>query len=322
MNHRILVLGGGSIGTRHAKNLLECNAGEVMIVEPDEQRCAVLARELKVQTHTDGDQAIASFKPDIVFVCSPTALHVPQAIKAVEAGAHVFIEKPLSHALEGVEELQKLVEKEKHVVMVGCNMRFHPGVKEVKRLLEEGAIGTPVSARIVYSGYLPSWRPGQDYKKSYSASSEQGGVVLDCIHEIDLALWEFGPAEVTESKVTPATSIGLKTDGLAEIMLRHTNRIESSIHLSFIDEQFERSQHITGSEGSLSWDFERGTVERYGKDGSLAETIRQPKDWESNQMFLEELHHFLNAVETGSPPTGSLDEATSALKIALTVRKR
>ncbi|OGJ78490.1 hypothetical protein A2398_02505 [Candidatus Peribacteria bacterium RIFOXYB1_FULL_57_12] len=265
---------------------------------------------------------MTEWKPDLVFVCSPTALHVPQAMKAVEAGAHVFIEKPLSHTMEGVEELRKLVEKEKHVVMVGCNMRFHPGVKEVKRLLEEGAIGTPMSARIVYSGYLPSWRPGQDYKKSYSASVSQGGVVLDCIHEIDLALWELGPAEVTQAKVTPATSIGLETDGLAEITLRHTNGAESNIHLSFIDEKFERSQQITGSEGSLSWDFERGMVERYKKDGTLAETIRQPEGWEPNQMFLEELNHFLNAVETGSPPMGSLDEATSALRIALTVRKR
>jgi len=320
MKHHILVLGGGSIGTRHARNLLARNAGEVMIVDLDEKRRASLAQELNAQTGADSDSAIVEWKPDIVFVCSPTALHVPQALKAIEAGAHVFIEKPLSHTIQGVEELRQKAQKKKRIVMVGCNMRFHPGIQEVKRLLAEGAIGTPVSARIVYSGYLPSWRPEQDYKKSYSASAEQGGAVLDCIHEIDLALWELGPAKVTKSQVLPATSIGLKTDGLAEISLRHASGAESSIHVSFVEQNFERSQKIMGNQGSLSWDFERRTVERYGKDGTLAETIRQPKGWEPNQMFLEELDHFLNTVEHGTIPMGSLDDASRALEIALTVK--
>ncbi|MDD4286964.1 MAG: Gfo/Idh/MocA family oxidoreductase [Candidatus Peribacteraceae bacterium] len=317
---RALVLGGGSIGTRHTRNLLKRGISNVTIADPDPERCRALTKELGIRVESDEHAAFASSDPDIVFVCSPTALHVPQALRAVEAGAHVFIEKPLSHTMEGARELQKKSREKKHTVMVGCNMRFHPGIQEVKRLLAEGAIGVPVSARIVYSGYLPSWRPGQDYKKSYSASVEQGGAVLDCIHEIDLALWEFGPGTVTASKVLPAAKIGLATDGEAEIILKHTSGTESSIHISFMEEKFERSQGITGTAGSLSWDFERGTVERYGKDGSLAETIRQPKDWESNQMFLEELDHFLHAVEHGTIPMGSLDDAIRALEIALTVK--
>lgn len=319
-SHRILVIGGGSIGTRHARNLLSRRTGVVIVIDPDPSRREALEKEFGVRTGTDVSAALASFQPDIVFICSPTALHVPQALQSVGAGAHVFMEKPLSHSLEGVEELRRKAQETKRIVMVGCNMRFHPGVKEVKRLLAEGAIGVPVSARIVYSGYLPSWRPGQDYKKSYSASVEQGGAVLDCIHEIDLALWEFGPGTVTASKVLPAAKIGLATDGEAEIILKHTSGTESSIHISFMEEKFERSQGITGTAGSLSWDFERGTVERYGKDGALAETIRQPKDWESNQMFLEELDHFLHAVEHGTIPMGSLDDAIRALEIALTVK--
>jgi len=317
---RILVIGGGSIGTRHTRNLLVRAVGDVMVVDPDNTRREALADELHVRTGANADSALTAFKPDIVFVCSPTALHVPQAIKAVDIGAHVFIEKPLSHSMEGVEELCRKAREKKRVVMVGCNMRFHPGLKELKHLLDAGAIGASTAARIVYSGYLPNWRPQQDYRQSYSASVEQGGAVLDCIHEIDLALWEFGPAAVIASKVLPATKIGLITDGEAEITLRHTGGVESHIHLSFMDKQFQRSQHIMGTAGSLSWDFTRGVVERRGKDGSLVEIIRQPAEWESNQMYMEELNHFLNAIETKSTPMGSLDAALAALQIALTVR--
>ncbi len=319
-SRRILVIGGGSIGTRHTRNLLARTAGDVMVVDPDSARREALADELHVRIGANADAALTAFRPDIVFVCSPTALHVTQAIKAVDSGAHVFIEKPLSHSIEGVEELRQKALERKRTVMVGCNMRFHPGLKEVKRLLDAGVIGTPVAARIVYGGYLPNWRPQQDYRQSYSASVEQGGVVLDCIHEIDLALWEFGLATVTASKVLPATKIGLSTDGEAEIFLRHTGGAESHIHLSFMEEQFQRSQHVTGTVGSLSWDFTRGAVEWREKDGALVEIIRQPAGWEPNQMYMEELDHFLNAVETESTPMGSLNEALAALQIALTVR--
>ncbi|MDD5751483.1 MAG: Gfo/Idh/MocA family oxidoreductase [Candidatus Peribacteraceae bacterium] len=318
--HRILVLGGGSIGARHARNLLVLNAGEVTIFEPEEKRRKVLEEELKIPAIGNESEAFAAARPDIVFVCSPTALHIPQAIRAVEAGAHVFLEKPLSHTMEKAEELREKAEKGRRIVMVGCNMRFHPGTATVKRLLASGAIGTPIAARILYSGYLPAWRPQQDYRKSYSASPDQGGVVLDCIHEIDLALWYFGPGKVTGACVLPALSIGLETDGLAEMLVKHETGVLSSIHVNFIEQGMRRGCHILGSSGALSWDFTRGSVKQRGSMGKVTAEFKQPETWTPNQMYVDELQHFLDAVEQNKAPFGSLEEATQALKIALAVR--
>ncbi|MBI1812281.1 Gfo/Idh/MocA family oxidoreductase [Candidatus Peregrinibacteria bacterium] len=318
--YRILVLGGGSIGTRHARNILGMGVGDVTVFEPDEERRATVKRLLDVQAIADEDEAFAVSKPDIVFVCSPTALHVPQALRAVETGAHVFIEKPLSNTMDGVAELREKTMQKQRVVMVGCNMRFHPGPSAVRELLTEESIGIPLASRISDGGYLPLWRPQQDYRKSYSASPTQGGAILDCIHEIDLALWYFGPGAVVGSCVLPATSIGLDTDGLAEMLIKHTSGVLSSVQVNFIQHDFRRSCHVIGTEGSLAWDIARGTVERIGRNGVALEVRQQAWNWETNHMYLDELKHFFHAVERQTLPFGSLEEATQALAIALAVR--
>ena len=318
---RILVSGGGSIGARHARNIQAIALGEVTISEPDAARRAVLQKEFGVVIEPDYEAALAAQQPDIVFVCSPTGLHVPQARAALRAGAHVFIEKPLSHSMEGIAELVQEATQAKRMVMVGCNMRFHPGPATVKRLVDDGAIGDPIAARIVTGSYLPAWRPHQDYHKSYSASPEQGGAVLDCIHEIDLALWYFGPASVQSAAVLPAHSIGLETDGLAEILLQHASGVLSSVHLNFIQREQRRSCHIIGTEGSLLWDICTGAVEHFGADGLVVEVHAQPQSWDMNQMYIQELEHFRDAINNGIVPFSSLKEAVQALRIALDVRQ-
>src|SRR5207247_166630 len=139
------------------------------------------------------------------------------------------------------------------VSMVACNMRFHPGPAQVKQLLESSAIGKPLSARIHVGSYLPRWRAGQDYRLSYSASRTSGGAALDCIHEIDLALWYFGAAELISVASLPAHSIGLEVDGLIEILLRHESDVLTSVHLNFLQHNYHRSCSIIGSSGTISW---------------------------------------------------------------------
>lgn len=318
--HRILVCGGGSIGTRHTRNLQTLGAEDITVYEPDALQRSRLERELGVRTATSYEEVLSTLQPTIVLICSPTAYHIPQALMAVRAGAHVFIEKPLSHSKKDVNELAQVSAKKKKIAMVGCNMRFHPGPVAIKKLLEAGTIGEPIAARIFTGSYLPHWHPRQDYHQSYSASSEQGGAALDCIHEIDLALWYFGPAMVVGSAVLPATTIGLQTDGLAEILLTHNTGTLSSVHLNFIEREYRRFCHVIGTAGSLEWDFSRGSVLRFNGDGKLAETREQPKDWKANDMYLEELQHFFHAVETGLPPFSTILEAEQALSIALAVR--
>jgi len=317
----VLVSGAGSIGSRHAKNLRALGVERITVVDPVLERAQTLAGMVQGEAFREYEEALAQAKPDAVFLCVPTSLHVPQALLAAKAGAHLFIEKPLSHSMDGVEELQRIVKQRGCKAMVACNMRFHPGPATVHRLVEEGRIGEVVAARIQTGSYLPAWRPGTDYRKSYSASPKEGGVILDCIHEIDLALWHFGPAHVRHAHVLSAASIGLpQTDGLAEILLEHSSGTLSSVHLNFLERDYRRSHQVIGTHGTVLWDAERGTIDLYGENGVLREQFPDPQGAQDDQSYADELQHFLSAVRDGTPYFSTLEEASAALEIALAAR--
>jgi predicted dehydrogenase len=259
-------------------------------------------------------------KPQVALIATSTEAHVPLAQQGAEHGCQLFIEKPLSHRLE-IERLLVEVEKRQLVTMIGCNMRFHPGPSAVKRLIDEGIIGKIIAARIQAGSYLPRWRPWQDYRQSYSASPEWGGAILDCIHEIDLALWYLGSARVLFAAHLPAEPIGLETDGLAEIILEHESGTLSNVHLNFIQRDYRRACQIIGSEGTIYWDFTERCVKVYGGDGELKESVAEPSGWEINQMYIAEMRHFLDCVMTGSQTVNPISTAAETLRVALTARQ-
>ena len=314
-----LVAGGGSIGTRHLQNLRALGVDPLILVEPDIQRRRILSQDGLVTLMDTLEEGLA-WKPDFAVIASPTQLHVPQALEAARRGCHLFIEKPLSYAVDHLDELCREIERRGLISMVACNMRYHPGPAMVKRLLGEGEVGEIIAARVQTGSYLPRWRPYQDYRQSYSASPEWGGVILDCIHEIDLALWYFGPAKVLASVRRPGRAIDLATDGLAEIILEHEKGVLCSLHLNFIQRDYRRTCQVIGTEGTLYWDFEDRDVTVYGPSGERKVTHPEPEGWQMNQMYLDELRHFLWAVQNDCETVNSVHKSMAALEIALVAR--
>jgi predicted dehydrogenase len=318
---KVLLVGGGSIGTRRLRNLRRLEAGLLALVEPNDARRIALTNECRLLGFRSLAEGLA-WRPDCAVIATPTNLHMPQALQAARAGCHLFIEKPLSHNREGIADLQREVQARALVTMVACNMRYHPGPATVKRLLDEGAIGRILTARLHTGSYLPRWRPDQDYRQSYSASPEHGGATLDCIHEIDLALWCFGPARFLAAATLPATTLGLETDGLAEILLRHDSGVLASVHLNFLQRDTCRCVQIIGTDGTIRWDCSAECVEVFGGDGRLARVIAQPDHWQLNQMYLDELSGFLDAVRQRRPSVNPLSGGLAALEIALAAREQ
>ena len=320
----VLVSGVGSIGKRHASNLVAQGVTQLTVSDPDTENLSLMKNELNVEGFTDFGDALCAVKPNIVFICSPTSIHIQQALEAVKAGAHVFIEKPLSHSMVEVEELCNIVQQKSVITMVGSNMRFHPGPRKIKELIDGGAIGDVLSSRLRTASFLPRWRRQVPYRESYSASSTGGGAVLDCIHEIDLALWYFGPASVIGSSIISAQCIGIKVEGAAEMLLKHESKVLSSVHVSFIQQNWVRTCEIIGTKGTIVWnldkDFANHQLDLYGDDGELQESFPMPKNWDRNRMYLEEVEHFLRAVSDNIDSCAPIAAGKLALQIALEVR--
>lgn len=316
---RLAVIGCGSIGFRHLINLLALGYRDLLAFDS--------LPEIRQKVHLEGRARVFDNLPDLwnakptaALIASPTATHMELALDAAKHGCHMFIEKPLAHNLTGMDELVRIVRSKNLVTMVGCNMRFHHGPKTVKKLLAEQAIGDLIAGRIQTGSYLPNWRPWQDFRLSYSADPVAGGAILDCIHEIDLTLWYFGPGRLVGSAFLPATVIGLNTEGLAEMILRHDTGVLSSIHLNFIQRDYRRSCQIIGSDGTLYWDFMEGRVRLYGPEGKISQEFQQPAEWEINQMYMDEMRHFCEALQDQRQTCNPLAGGVEALEIALAVR--
>src|SRR5487761_1951170 len=316
---KIAILGCGSIGRRHLRNLVTLGQTDLLAFDPQSEAREQVLAETGVRVCATTAEVWRE-APDAALITSPSNLHVPLALEAAQHGCDLFIEKPLSSTLDGLDELQSEVQSRELITMVGCNMRFHPGPAAVKALLDQAEIGAVLSARIQSGSYLPRWRPQSDYRQSYSASTEWGGAILDCIHEIDLALWYFGPASLLAAVRLPAQSLGLETDGLAEMLLRHEAGVLSSVHLNFVQRDSRRGCQIIGTTGTIYWDFSERVVKIFGEDGALSEAISEPPGWDANQMYLDEVKHFLQAVKTRQPTMNPVAGGVAALKIALAAR--
>jgi predicted dehydrogenase len=317
---RILLLGCGSIGRRHAQNLRALGVQELIVFDLDIERRDQLALELNAETATTLDECWQR-RPDAVVIALPTALHLPLALEAAQRGCHLLIEKPLADRWQGVEELLAIVEQRDLITLVGCNLRFHPGLRRVQNLLAQKAIGRVVAARIEVGQYLPDWHPREDYRKSYSARRELGGgVILDAIHELDYARWLLGEIASVTCCAEKLSALEIDTEDTAALLLRFNSGAFGEIHLDYIQRAYSRTCQIIGDQGTLHWDYMTGQVRCYSAQDRRWQIYSNPVQWQPNQMYVDEMAHFLNCLAGAEKPAQDLFEAAQVLRLALAAK--
>jgi len=131
---KALVLGCGSIGFRHIGHLRKLGVSEIEAADPNPEARERVHRELGLAVGSDPEKALSG-RPDIVLVCTPASTHIPMALRALAAGAHVFVEKPLSTGLREIRPLADAVAINGRVLQVGYNLRYHPAMRRAKEVL-------------------------------------------------------------------------------------------------------------------------------------------------------------------------------------------
>lgn len=315
----ILVVGCGSIGSRHLRNLASLKMGPLLAYDPDPARSSKAAAFV-------GGTPIARIEqaPELAaaFICTPTSTHLASALVALERGAHLFIEKPIADSLEGVPELLSEARRRHRVVMVGFNLRFHPCLQRIKSLLEQGDIGRILGAKIEFGQYLPDWHPWDDYRKGYSANrSLGGGIVLDAVHEFDYARWLLGEIRAVTGMVGTVGTLEIDTEDLAAFTLQHDGGAISEIHLDYLQRVYSRHCKVIGSEGTVSWDWHARAVRCYRVKSGTWEEFPEPKGYDTNQTYLDEIQVFLAAAagERSVPVDGAA--GARVLEVALAAKK-
>jgi predicted dehydrogenase len=321
LHRRFLVIGCGSIGTRHIKNLLELGITDILAFDLQPDRRSEVNSRFGIETVETLDAAWER-RPDVAVITTPTALHVPIALHAAVRHCDLFIEKPLSNDWNSIEQLLAVVRQNCLMTLVGCNMRFHPGLMTVKKLLDRQAVGRVMSARVEFGQYLPDWHPSEDYRKSYSAQRHLGGgVILDVIHEIDYIRWLLGEVAGASCVAGKLSRLEIDTEDTAAILLGFQSGAIGEVHLDYIQRTYRRTCQVIGEEGSIHWDFSAGQVHWYLPNKKEPEVFDNPRGWSPDQMYLDEMKHYLRCLAREEKPQLDIFEAARVLQIALAAKE-
>lgn len=316
---KTLICGVGSIGRRHLNNLRAM--GETDFVLLRSHQSTLPDDELNgIPTETEIKAALAH-RPDAVIVSNPTALHLDIAIPSAQAGCAILLEKPISHDMQCVDELQRALEANGNRLLVGFQFRFHPVLRKVREILTKNEIGKITSFRAHWGEYLPGWHPWEDYRQSYSARPELGGGVVNTLsHPLDYLRWLFGDPEEVWAH-TSSSGLGLDVEDTAEIGLCYQNGITGSVHLDYIQQPPEHILTVIGTGGTITFDNGNSSAIIHRSGEHEAEDILPPANFERNHLFLEEMQHFLHVANGKELPVCTIEDGIAALKLTLAVHQ-
>jgi predicted dehydrogenase len=286
---KIILFGLGSIGFRHARLLLNSFNHELYAFKSGNGKETNALAIKEIYTWNE----IEKIKPDIAFIANPTYLHIETAIRCASLGMHLFIEKPLSNTLNGIDDIASICNKKNLTCYVAYSMRFHPVIREVKKLVEGKKV---FHVRTVCSSYLPDWRKGRDHKTTYSASIYKGGgVLLDLSHELDYLQYIFGEVKNLKASFGRLSDVTLDAEDYADILMTGGDFTRINLHLNFFSLFEERSMKIDFEGGYMFADILENRID-YRPNGHVEHFNF---DTTRDEYFLDQIRYFLDNI--GNP---------------------
>ena len=315
---KVIIVGVGSIGTRHLRNLVELGH-EVYAVDINEDRLKAVSGDAK-SVFSSLDEALKT-KPDIAFICTFSNNHIAPALECAKAGCHLFIEKPLSFDLEGIDELIQIVKENDLITMVGCNMRFHPAISHIHNVLKNNPeYGRPLWADLEFGYYLPFDK--KDYESSYKANRSMGGnLIYDDIHELDYACWFFGePLKVISTKGI-LSDLKIDTEDYVEMMIKFRSGVTCSVHMDYLQHGYSRRCKIVCEKATISWDFTSGKIGMITVEEAQWSWHDMKFELKYDQMYMDEVKYFIDSVTAGKQTFNTIEQSIPVLKLALAANK-
>jgi len=316
---RTLIVGLGSIGMRHLANLKRIDpTGFVVAWRLHSQAQSPFPVDHTVYNLEDALDA----KPDVALITSPATRHVEIGLALARRGVHLFIEKPLSNTLDGVDELLSVCREKNLVLMVGYNFRFYPPLQALRQALHDGRIGRPLALRAEAGQYLPDCRPGRDYRQCVSARRDLGGgAVLELSHELDYVRWLMGEITAVSAQIGHLSDLEIDVEDTAEIILQFESGAIGSVHMDMVQRPATRMCRIVGAEGTLTWDGMTHHVRLFSAATQVWADVHPVREIPRDEMYIAELRHFLDCVTGQQTPVVSGEDGRRVLEIALAVKR-
>jgi predicted dehydrogenase len=320
---RVLIVGLGSIGARHARVArLVCPGVHIVALR---HRATDDSREVVDAQVTTVEAALAT-RPQAAVIASPATHHIGVALALARAGVPLLVEKPLAADTDGVTELITTCAERGVPLLVGYNLRYLPSLQRFHADVRAGRVGRVLSVRAEVGQYLPSWRPGQDYRQSVSARQALGGgVLLELSHELDYLRWLCGDVVWVSAIVVRQSDLEIDVEDTAHLTLGFApddagRSVVASVSLDFIRHDTTRQCTVIGAEGSLRWTAATGRVEWFGRGASAWQTVSEEAS-ERDATYLAEWREFVACINSSRSPQVTGEDGRAVLEVIAAARR-
>jgi predicted dehydrogenase len=322
---KFLVVGGGSMGKRRIRCLLanKVEPGRIRLVETrDERRREVLDKH-GIEGMPDLDEGL-KWGPDAVVVSVPGAQHVPVCLAAARAGKHFFVEVPLSINLDGLDDLQSLVERHKIVAAPGTQPPFHPLFKRMKSWMQDPSFGRPLLLSAEMGQYLPDWHPYEDYRSFYAASAKMGGSNLDVIAQEMATIYWLLEDRTRELFCAGHHLSSLEIDGCDYWQIAastESKRTAMTLQFDMIRRAGRNCFTVVSEQGTIELDLGAGTVRRFLASNREWETRSTPVGYVYEQCYIDEIGCFLASIRGEAQWHNPLPVAVDVVKFLMAIQR-
>ncbi len=317
-NRQLLIVGAGSAGQRHGRNLRELGC-TTSYFDPRADRVEEAAASYPdAGRFTDFDKAISDRGWDGIVIASPPNFHVQQILDIVEArDCPILCEKPLSIDSSTASELAGHSER----ILLGYTYRWWQPLAVYRERLQQGTIGAIRNMRFVMSAHLADWHPWEPYQEFFMAQKRLGGgALLDESHFIDLMLWFLGWPETVYAAVDKISDLEIDSDDNVDILVGYASGERVNLHLDLIGRPHERSISAVGEGGTLIYSYEDNAIQ-FGATGEKRwET--QIFEGERNDMFVGVAGDFLQLIDGNlGAKRCTIEDGINALRVVDACRR-
>ncbi len=318
---KIGIIGLGRLGIKHAENIAfkSPRAKLHAICSLDEAQLDSVSKAWQVpHSYTDYDDMLKNDELDAIFIASPSPQHDEHIEKALEAGFHVFSEKPLGTSYEACLRAQRAVEKHPDkVFMLGFMRRFDASYAEAKALIEAGEIGKP----ILFRGY--SIDPEKNIEGAIAYAPHSGGQFIDmAVHDIDLARWFLdGEPEtvyaIGDSYLHPEFSQYDDGDNVSALMKFDNGAMAFIVAGRTAPHGYNVETEIIGTKATLRIASvpQKNLVEIIDQSGVRKECSQDFLE-RFEMAYLNELNEFVDCILDGKQPRVSVYDGTKTTVVA------
>ena len=319
---RILVVGGGLIGSRHI---------DAVITHPDCELVGLADPDMSLRTDVTrfANLADVDVPVDAAIIATPTHLHADHGVEAAKRGWHMLIEKPVTETLEQAQALIAAVKKAGVLTLVGHHRRYHQNIAHLRDMIQSGELGAPITATMIWAMRKPD-----TYFQDNWRSAHGSPVMINLVHDIDMLRHIFGEIDDVHALGSHHIRNADRPESGA-ITLRFESGLTAAI--SFADTApspwgFEAGtgenpniattkqdmMWITCSKGSVS--FPSLTVWKGAEDWSQAPKSTQIEQILTNPLDAQ-MDHFIDVVNQKCPPRIPVDDAARSLAATLRIEE-